>query len=73
MERIRQHRRNKAEDSYDNNHNLSPLHFSRMSAGMEYSGPLTMRLSDMSSYENYSPRKYDNKPTKMGSIKHNLK
>lgn len=73
MERISHHRRNKAQDSTDQVYTLSPLHFSRMSAGMDYSGPLTMRLSDMSIHEGCSNRKHDNNTNKIGSIKHNLK
>jgi len=73
MERLFQHRRNKAVEPLDGSCNLNSLHFSRMSAGMEYSGPLTMRLSDMSAYEGGSPRKHECKQTKPANIKHNLR
>jgi hypothetical protein len=69
MERLFQHRRNKALESLEASCNLPSLHFSRMSAGMDYSGPLTMRLSDMSAYDTGSPRKHE---PRANTIKSNL-
>ena len=72
MERLLQHRRNKALESLESSCNL-PAPLFRMSAGVDYSGPLTMRLSDMSAYEGHCPRKSrEPKAPRANSIRSNL-